>query len=73
MKKTSNKIAALLLSAAMVVTMLAGCGTKTPANDVTNTPAVDTTSVEAPVVEEVKGYSEAPMLAEQVAAGTLPK
>lgn len=73
MKKTSNKIAALLLSAAMVVTMLAGCGTKTPANDVTNTPAVDTTSVEATVVEEVKGYSEAPMLAEQVAAGTLPK
>ncbi|MCR5310747.1 MAG: hypothetical protein K6E32_04935 [Lachnospiraceae bacterium] len=75
MKKTSNKIAALVLSAAMCVTLLAGCGKTTTASD--STPAsTSKASVSASVEEkqpEVKGYSEAPMLADQVAAGTLPK
>ncbi len=73
MKKTSNKIAALLLSAAMVVTMFAGCGSSASTSEVASTPASasESASVAEPV-EEVKGYSEAPMLAEQVAAGTLP-
>lgn len=70
-KKTSNKIAAVILSAAMAVAMLAGCGEKAPASVSTSVATSTSTVASVEEVVEVKGYSEAPMLAAQVAAGTL--
>ena len=83
MKKTGNKIAALVLSAAMCATLLAGCGgsstttsTSTPASTSsvsTSTSKVDTeASVSNEPLTETATYKEAPMLAELVAAGKLP-
>ena len=77
MRKTSKKIAALVLSAVMGASLLAGCGSDTTSTS--TSVSVSTSSTETStsnVVEEVDvnvvTYSEAPMLAEQVAAGTLP-
>jgi len=72
MRKTGNKIAALALSAAMVVTMMAGCGSKPVASVSTDNTSTETSVSTEVAPEEVKGYSEAPMLAELVTAGTLP-
>ncbi len=86
MKKTGNKLAALVLSAAMCVTLLAGCGgtsTTTSASasasasaskTETSVSKVDTeASVSSEPLTETSTYSEAPMLAELVTAGKLPK
>ena len=71
-KTTSKKIAAVILSAATALSMLAGCGSSASTSVSESTPVSTETSVSEEVVEEAKGYSEAPMLAEQVSAGTLP-
>lgn len=73
-KTTGKKIAAVILSAAMAVTMLAGCGksvTSTSTSASTSASTSTATSTSVAEVVEVKGYSEAPMLAELVAAGKL--
>lgn len=85
MKKTGKKFAALFLSAAMCVTMLAGCGDK-PASTSTSTSTSASTSTETSTskvdteasvsiepLEETATYQEAPMLADLVTAGKLPK
>lgn len=75
-KNVSKKLAAVLLSAAMCVTALAGCGGSETA--ASSTPAASSSeagsqaaSSETPA-EPVSAFSEAPMLAEQVSAGSLP-
>ena len=81
-KSTSNKVLSAVLLAATSVTMLAGCGgAATPS---TSADTAESSQAEASVAEtataeattaeavEISGYSEAPMLAEQVTAGTLP-
>ena len=73
----SKKALAWLLTAGMAVSLFAGCNTTTTDNTVETTAPVSV-ETEAPTEEqteaptdEITGYSEAPMLAEQVAAGTL--
>lgn len=73
-----RKALSLVLAAGMVVSMLAGCGKAPVASTSTSTPASTpaSTSVDQPVDEtpvEVSAFSEAPVLAAKVAAGTLPK
>ncbi len=82
MRKTNSKVLSVVLAASMALSMLAGCGGEITPDEANGTAqnAVTTESKEAsettaavttePVV--VEGYSEAPMLAEQVAAGKLP-
>lgn len=85
-RNVGKKLAAVMLAAAMCVTTLAGCGGETPdasgsqdvaasvedssAGSSSEESSSEESSSEAPV--EVQGFSEAPMLAEQVSAGTLP-
>ena len=81
-KSTSNKVLSAVLLAATSVTMLAGCGgAATPSTSADTTQSsqaeasvAETATAEATTAEavEISGYSEAPMLAEQVTAGTLP-
>ena len=87
-RKLNSKAVSLVLAAATSITMLAGCGgaatpstttsdstttTETTTTDSAQT-TTDTTTAEAAATETatVEGFSEAPMLAEQVSAGTLP-
>lgn len=82
MKRKSSKLTAIMLSTAMCVTTLAGCGgssdTTTAVTDSKSTESTEaeTTSTETTqaetIQEAVSSYAEAPMLAEQVSAGTLP-
>ena len=70
MKKQIHLLFSLLLITAFV---LAACGGGAPATEApaTEAPATSAPGTEAPVVE-VSAFAEAPDLAEQVAAGTLP-
>ncbi|SCX98663.1 ABC transporter substrate-binding protein [Butyrivibrio sp. INlla14] len=81
-RKMNSKAVSLVLAAATGMTMLAGCGgAATPAQTSGDTSATtEATAVEAQTgdiasnTEEVtvEGFAEAPMLADQVAAGNLP-
>ncbi len=83
-RKINSKAVSLVLAAATSFTMLAGCGgAATPSNTGAETAATEATEQTADAtqtgdiasnMEEVKvdGFAEAPMLADQVAAGTLP-
>lgn len=76
-KKVSKKLAAVLLSAAMCVTALTGCGgdggstgSQVAASGDADSQASASSDVSTP--EPVSAYSEAPMLAELSGAGTIP-
>ena len=83
-RKINSKAVSLVLAAATSFPMLAGCGgAATPSNTGAETAATEATEQTADAtqtgdiasnMEEVKvdGFAEAPMLADQVAAGTLP-
>ncbi len=85
-RNIKTKALSVVLTAAMSVTMLTACGgAATPADSQTETTTetqtadtqtadTTTTAPEATTVPEVEvtGYQEAPMLADLVAAGTLP-
>lgn len=79
MKRKSSKLTAVMLSAAMCVTSLTGCGgssTTTAVTDSGSTETAQTTETQTAATEtaqeSVDGYSEAPMLAEMVSAGEIP-
>lgn len=80
-RNVSKKLAAVILSAAMCVTAMTGCGNSgtqesSGSQDVvasasdSKTEESSSASKETPV--DVSAYSEAPMLADQVASGALP-
>ncbi|MBQ3797281.1 MAG: hypothetical protein II842_13595 [Butyrivibrio sp.] len=84
-RKMNSKAVSLVLATATSLTMLAGCGgAATPSQTTTDTTATaetqtteattETTTDIASSMEEVKveGFSEAPMLADQVSTGKLP-
>ena len=82
-RKINSKAVSLILAAATSVTMLAGCGgAATPSGsgsdagastEATVTDAAQTGDIASNTEEvTVEGFAEAPMLADQVAAGTLP-
>ena len=81
-RKINSKAVSLVLAAATSITMLAGCGgAATPSSTSSDAgAATEATAAEAQTgdiasnTEEVtvEGFAEAPMLADQVAAGTLP-
>jgi peptide/nickel transport system substrate-binding protein len=72
-----KKVVSLMLTVALIITMLPGCSkSKTTNNDDSATPTVaatDSGSAAGPTAAAEANSKEAPMLAEQVAAGTLPK
>ena len=80
MRKKNSRLLSMVLAAATSMTMLAGCGgAATPnesgvdTNTSTEQAGTEATTEEVSQVEVNLGsYSEAPMLADQVSAGTLP-